>query len=338
MLASVITTEPIAAAPHDRFILRRPSPAVTVGGGEILAVSQADHRMRKTEIAEPLRAYLEILDGIDPGGDEGLRRRSEWQLRTARTTGATPAELALDLMIPPVRLKEILPPLLTTGRVLVLGQRPGAGDPSESDLLIHSESLKASVSSAVDCVKKAQDAGILSLPADDLRGGEAWPSPLWTRVQEELRRQGLGDLREGRFVLTATRNPFSPVDRDKVERLFRIYEESGFHSPRPEEAAARLGLDPARFNRFLEHLCNEGRLVRLSPAVILSRSWFAKAQGKVIEIIRAQGTLDSADFKGHIQSSRKYALAILDYLDTRRVTLRVGNLRKLAPDFERNLL
>ena len=64
----------------------------------------------------------------------------------------------------------------------------------------------------------------------------------------------------------------------------------------------------------------------------------ADADLLVIEAVRTNGTLDSADFKHHIESSRKYALAILDFLDSRRVTIRVGNLRKLAPDYERNLL
>ncbi len=99
-----------------------------------------------------------------------------------------------------------------------------------------------------------------------------------------------------------------------------------------------LRLPAGQFERLLEHLCSEGRLVKLSPQVILSRGHFAKAQRMVVEAIQKNGVLDSADFKNYIQSSRKYALAILDFLDTRRVTIRVGNLRKLAPDYQRNLL
>ena len=55
-------------------------------------------------------------------------------------------------------------------------------------------------------------------------------------------------------------------------------------------------------------------------------------------IIADKGVLDSADFKLVIDSSRKYALAILDYLDARRITVRIDNNRKLAPNYEKNLL
>ena len=48
--------------------------------------------------------------------------------------------------------------------------------------------------------------------------------------------------------------------------------------------------------------------------------------------------LNSADFKYAIDSSRKYALAVLDWLDARHVTLRIGNDRKLAPDYQKRLL
>jgi len=65
---------------------------------------------------------------------------------------------------------------------------------------------------------------------------------------------------------------------------------------------------------------------------------FKKAQDLVVETIQQKGMLNSADFKYNINSTRKYALAILDYLDSRRVTVRIGNDRKLTPDYRRNLI
>jgi hypothetical protein len=48
--------------------------------------------------------------------------------------------------------------------------------------------------------------------------------------------------------------------------------------------------------------------------------------------------LNSGDFKLQIDSTRKYALAILDYLDSRRVTVRIQNDRKLTPDYQKRLV
>jgi selenocysteine-specific elongation factor len=100
----------------------------------------------------------------------------------------------------------------------------------------------------------------------------------------------------------------------------------------------RLGVAPADVERMVKHLCNEGRLVRLNKNVVLGYDVFKRAQEMVVRIIHEQGKLDSADFKVHIGSTRKYALAILDFLDARKVTMRIGNDRKLSPNYEKKLL
>ena len=56
-LATVLVANAVSAAVNDRFIVRRPSPAATVGGGDILAVSYTEHRPKRKVILEKLHAY-----------------------------------------------------------------------------------------------------------------------------------------------------------------------------------------------------------------------------------------------------------------------------------------
>ena len=123
-----------------------------------------------------------------------------------------------------------------------------------------------------------------------------------------------------------------------MTEIHKVYVETGFHSPRPEELPDMLHTPKARVDRLLEHLYNQRKLIHLSKNVILDYDHFKEAQDVVVSTIREKGTLDSADFKYHISSSRKYALAILDFLDAQRVTVRIGNSRRLAADYQRNLL
>jgi len=78
--------------------------------------------------------------------------------------------------------------------------------------------------------------------------------------------------------------------------------------------------------------------VRLSKNVVISRQHFKEAQEMVVSTILQDGVLNSADFKSRIGSTRKYALALLDYLDERGITVRHDNDRRLAPDYRRKLL
>jgi hypothetical protein len=63
---------PVAAAVHDRFIVRRASPAVTVAGGEILAIEESENRPPRKEILGKLVAYANLFERVDPASPEGM--------------------------------------------------------------------------------------------------------------------------------------------------------------------------------------------------------------------------------------------------------------------------
>lgn len=140
------------------------------------------------------------------------------------------------------------------------------------------------------------------------------------------------------MILAGAVAQMAPEEQKLLERIVKVYEESGFHSPRPEELPVLLGAAPEKIQRLLQHLFNARQLVRLSPLVVLSCSHLRTAQSWVVDTILEKGVLDSAEFKLQLNSSRKYALAILDYLDACRITVRAGNERRLAADYQKRLL
>ena len=175
-------------------------------------------------------------------------------------------------------------------------------------------------------------------PDDALRGKVA---ALWTRpetVLEDLQRRGSVALRGDKVLLQNADTGLDGDDRRLADALLKIYEEGGFASPRPEEVSGLLGMAPDRVERLLGFLYDEGRLVRLNKNVVLCYNRMRQAQDIAVAYMEEHGVLDSADFKHHIGSTRKYALAILDYLDARRITVRHGNNRKLAEKYRERLL
>ena len=55
-----------------------------------------------------------------------------------------------------------------------------------------------------------------------------------------------------------------------------------------------------------------------------------KIMNDVVEYLSAKPTITVADFRDRYQTSRKYALAFLEYLDRINVTRRDGDFRRLA--------
>jgi selenocysteine-specific elongation factor len=59
--AQIRLSRPVAAVPGDLFILRRPSPAATLGGGVVL--DNAPRKLRASEVPEALRRWERLEDG-----------------------------------------------------------------------------------------------------------------------------------------------------------------------------------------------------------------------------------------------------------------------------------
>jgi len=324
--AVVVLAHPVAAAVHDRFIIRRPSPAATVAGGGILAALPDAHHFRKKHVLDALKERHALFSDVDLASLEGIDREIAYLLRTQYPVGASLRELACAALLPDGVALESLSRL---SGVLAL----------QPEYFISEEVYCARRAEVEARIREAAEKESLSLRLSDLRKGfEAWPAPLWNAIRRDLESGQQVGIRGDRLVLHEAVAKLNEADRTLMAALLQIYENTAFHSPRPDELPALVHAPQERVNRLLDLLCSDGKLVRVAKSVVLSYNVFKRAQDMVVRTIQERGVLDSADFKHSIQSSRKYALAILDCLDTRRVTVRSGNDRRLAADYQRNLV
>ncbi|MYB31011.1 MAG: hypothetical protein F4Y20_00350 [Acidobacteria bacterium] len=76
-------------------------------------------------------------------------------------------------------------------------------------------------------------------------------------------------------------------------------------------------------------LLSEGRVVDVSPGLYFDAGCIAELRRAVAERAAADPHIDVAWFKERFGLSRKHAIPLLEWLDRERVTVRVGNLRKI---------
>ncbi len=354
-LVTVVTSEPVAAAVHDRFLLRRPSPAATIGGGEILGITREMHRPRRAACLDALRAYEESLAGCDPASPEGMERRILHCLRHEKHYGAPPSELFRALLLEPNAACGIIAELISKGNILRLDSAASTmsktssmdlHDPgallSDNAWLIDGAAYQQVLSGARRRVIHARDEEkSLSIAAADLQEPGSpgpWPEPLAEAIQAALVGENLIAVQGNRLALQWASAGIDSPEQALQERIRILYVRSGFHSPRPEELPGLLGAPSGAVARAVEILKREKQIVQIAPNVILAIEHLRHAQEIIVRRIREKGALDSADFKYDLDSTRKYALAILDYFDSRRLTFRTGNERRLAPGFEKFLI
>jgi len=113
---------------------------------------------------------------------------------------------------------------------------------------------------------------------------------------------------------------------ERTEALFR---ERLYNPPNASEAAREIGVEEGESLHAMKVLKEFGRLVETHGGVIFHSKAIREATIKVSEHIKSKGRLESVDFKYLIDTTRKYALPLLDHLDGIGVTRRVGNTRFL---------
>jgi selenocysteine-specific elongation factor len=129
-------------------------------------------------------------------------------------------------------------------------------------------------------------------------------------------------VREGTTLRLATHRA-STAGRDDADRLVEIVERAEPTPPSVKELMAQgFGSD------LIQAVCADARLVRVSPDVVVSPSFLARAE----EVVRGLGGppgITVSKFREALGTTRRYALPMLEYFDARGITRRQGDYRVL---------
>jgi selenocysteine-specific elongation factor len=144
-----------------------------------------------------------------------------------------------------------------------------------------------------------------------------------SRVLEQKR--DLFEVRDHRIRLRSHR-PQLPAYLVAAER--RLREELERH---PFNAPSRPQLAPdLRNQQALDYLLAIGEVVSISPTVLISRAAFQEAVVRVRQFLRGHRGATVADLKQMLGSNRRVMVPLLEALDARGITKRMGDLRVLC--------
>ena len=79
----------------------------------------------------------------------------------------------------------------------------------------------------------------------------------------------------------------------------------------------------------LNALIEQGRLFKVSEDVIFLTETYEEMVNRIVARIEREGSITVAQVRDMFGASRKYALALMEHLDERKVTKRVGDERVL---------
>jgi selenocysteine-specific elongation factor len=134
-----------------------------------------------------------------------------------------------------------------------------------------------------------------------------------------------GKLAEiGALVLLPGFKPrFNPQQQAQVDRLLARFAQNPYSTPSVKECLAEVGEE--MYNALLD----QGFLTQVSPEVVFRKQDYETMVQSVQELIQKNGPITAARVRDRFNTSRKYALALLEHLDQIGVTIRDGDFRKL---------
>ena len=306
---------PLLLLPGDPFVLRCHSPATTIGGGRVLDPAPPRRRRRSKEALELLVA----LDGDN--AEEKIRLLT----RESRLSGISTAEISLRSGCGGGLLEGAL------GRILARGELVQAL--KEPRILL----TRGDFGALEELLMAALIAYMAENPLRDGMGKEELKGQLPTRSDSRFFGALLAALvKEGRLLVRRDRVKLPSAashpapERDGVcDALETELRQGGGEPPTVKELCQRLKTPDKPLREYLALLSREGRAVRVSGDLYYAPAALAILHDKLTLFLREEGEINPTGFRNLSGLSRKFMIPLLEYFDNIKLTIRVGDVRRL---------
>ncbi len=293
-----VLDEPLAVVNGDHYVIR--SPMDTIGGGIVIeAHPKQRHRRFRPEIIENLKTrgegkvemvLLASLKASQPREVKDLLSQSNLDPETARA--------ALDS-------------LLQQGKCISLGDGGGS-------LLFTAEAWQQAVNNVISVVRDYHRKFPLRMGipraeiSSKMKLGTHFPDALQKIFSQGVLAEEASLVRLPDFKILLT-----PAQQAKIDAYLRQLKQN------PYSPAADIVLEPDLLNLLVD----QGQLVRTTGGVVFLSEAYNEMVAGILEKIKQNGRITVAEVRDMFQSSRKYVLALLEYMDEKKLTKRVGDDR-----------
>ncbi|WP_130860997.1 selenocysteine-specific translation elongation factor [Bacilliculturomica massiliensis] len=303
----------IAVRQGDHFVIRFYSPVETIGGGVVLDANPRKHKRFDEKV-------IEALSVRESGDDRGLL---EQMVKEGSRDMLNLDALARQLRRTAQETARMVDELVAEGKAVMLMDR----------VPIHRDYLEQAAQAAEKLLQEYHEKNPLSpgMQKEEFR----------TKLLAKLHRS---DVREADLLLKRFEEAgrvrtagnavakidfeisYTPEQKKQRDRLDAFYRSRGFEAPEIEEALAGEK-DKNGAKQTVLALVNEGALVRMTGQIYMHREYHDKAVQLIKEQMNAKGSITLAEARDLMNTSRKFALMILDYTDEKKLTVKEGDER-----------
>jgi selenocysteine-specific elongation factor len=296
--------EPLALVKGDRFIVRLPSPSITLGGGVVIDPQPGRrHRRFKPEVI----ARLETL---------ALGTPSELLLKALEAGGPiNSADLFKRASLSGDEAQVALHDLLETQQARQL----------KTELYLSASGWAALRNKIVNELSAYHTANPLKpgMPREEMKSRLGLDTKTFNVIVEQALQENIvaasgSVLHAPDFAIV-----FKPEQQKAIDVLIGKFKAAPWNTPLPKDAEQIVGAE------VLSALIDLGQLIKLSEDALLLAETYRSGVAEIRAYLIEHKTITVAQVRDLFNTSRKYALALMEYLDAQGITKRIGDERTL---------
>jgi selenocysteine-specific elongation factor len=290
--AQIRVLEPVAVVAGDRFIIRDAND--TIAGGTVVATQALRHPRRRASVI----SALEQLSAGDPA-----------ERIYASLAGMGIVPLTALLKSHREGAEDLLERLVTEGRAVKLGDAYAAATDYAR--------LKQTARQVIKDQQKARPLA-RGVAKEELRSRLALQARPFAQLLDAFTHDGFDDL--GNLVsLTGWVPSLSASQRAIADAYIASLETAPYAPPLGSRPEAEL----------VAYLNDTGEVVDVSDGVVFTADAYREMVDAVVALLRERGTVTMAEVRDLLGSSRRYVQALLEHMDSDRITVRRGDARVL---------
>ena len=298
--------EPMAARIGDHFIIRRPSPPATIGGGTVLDPIAVKH---KAKDADKVLFFLRSRTNLD------LVELILSEL--FKNNYVNQEDLLVACNYPTSEITECVGLLAKQKRLALVGQ-----------WVIDLGYWERQIDKVNNILAKehAEHPLEMGMNLSEFQKNLDLPKDIFNQIINDLSESG-GITQDGNLVSLRTHKPsLSSEQKLIVSNILDLFKKLPVNPPTKKELA---NLIPGTED-IVQFMCRQNMLVPLEGGILFESRHYQQIKNQIIEVLGSKGKISIQDTRDLFGFSRKYILPLMKKLDKDGITVQKGDERVLA--------
>ncbi|MBW2439607.1 MAG: selenocysteine-specific translation elongation factor [Deltaproteobacteria bacterium] len=314
-VAQLRLESPVAIVKDDRFVVRSYSPVRTIGGGQVLNPIPMKHK----------RLRPDVVEGLEHLADENPEAVISQQIQQAGFSGVSFSHLKIMTNLTDKQLETALQHMLSQQTIIQTDK--------ENRIFLHQATFDTLIQNTTDYLAAYHTKNPLKagMPKEELKSKFPQLSDvkIFNLALGQMIKSGR-IVQEEKTVRLADHSVSLGADQADIrKKILNLYKDGGLQPPYFRDVPKLLEVDPNHTKDVMLLLVEDGQIVKTKDDLYFHIDAIKELKNRLVGFLKANEEITTPQFKEMTGASRKYVIPLIEYFDASKVTLRIGDSRKL---------